>query len=193
MVVHVRNVNGGKIRSVIVLGAAGATGRACIRHLAGHETRPQVHAFGNDVEQLNDEDQEYCTSIGMGDTSNENDIRRALMYTRANTVVFAIGIGDYRVKKRLRSAQALANILKEKAFQHVRVVAVTFQLQKESQQSNATVGLRRAASLSFRNVLMGSSISGQVDAFRQLPDRVLLVSATNLVENTTRRRDKDIS
>jgi putative NADH-flavin reductase len=168
-------------QSVLVIGATGRTGLECIHHFANHQTKPAVHAFCRDADDLDDKDKTLCTSIVQGDAFSPNDLERALAETYADVVVLSIGHCETTSKSHSRttSTQALAQVLKMPQYKRVRIVMAS---NTGARKFRIIVCGRLGILTSFhlRHVLADKP--GREHAFNSLRNRTTVVRATSLTE-----------
>ena len=166
-------------KSILVLGASGRTGLECIRKLCSHDSKPQVHAFCRDDSKLSFYDKALCASVIEADARSENDIARALEESQADFVIVSIGNGDCVGKTDLRAVSgfALATVMKQSRFSHVKAVIVS---SVGASNSKIIFGLGIGAAISYhlRHVL--DDHTRQEFAFSDLMDRTVIVRATAL-------------
>ena len=117
-------------QSVLIVGASGQTGSELIEQFSNHPSEPSyVHAF--DIKSSEKQYERLCTSIVEGDARNPNDLEYALDKTRARVVIVCIGNGgdNSRLSSvsdlRSATAAALAVVLQQPDFKHVRVILMS--------------------------------------------------------------------
>ena len=170
--------------SILVLGATGATGLACIEKLAEQTPRPSIHAFCRNTTKLDSKTSALCKSVFQGDARKSSDIARALRQTNSNWVLVAVGHGhDLSSKNDIRtlSGKAISNVLQsDPAFEHVRIMVVS---SNGAGRSKIVVGMGIGSLISFhlRHVLKDHT--GQETAFEQLKDRAIVVRPTSLTSD----------
>lgn len=174
------NTNNGQQTSVLVIGATGLTGKACILKLSEQVPKPSIHAFCRDESKLDNKMRSLCTSVVQGNARKEQDIRRALKTTHADWIIVAIGNGEDVSKSDIRtaSAHAIVNVLKgDPAFSNVRTMLVS---SNGAGSSKIVVGMGIGMLIShhLRHVL--ADHTGQEAAFRAVKDRTLVIRPTAL-------------
>ena len=170
--------------SILVLGATGATGLACIEKLAKQTPRPTIHAFCRNKTKLDSKTSALCKSVFQGDARKSSDIARALRQTNANWVLVAVGQGnDLSSKNDIRtlSAKAIADALRSNpSLESVRIVVVS---SNGAGRSKIVVGMGLGSLISFhlRHVLKDHT--GQEAALAALQDRTIVVRPTSLTSD----------
>jgi len=170
-------------KSILILGATGATGIQCIEKLA---ERPgnKIHAFVRNPAKLDTKTQKRCKSIQTGDAKKVSDLRRALTETNADWVVVALGNGaDLSAKSntiRTSNAQVLAPLLEDPDLRRVRVLVIS---SNGAASSKIIVGLGIGMMISshLRNVL--NDHTGQENAFASISHRTIVVRPTALTSD----------
>jgi NAD(P)-dependent dehydrogenase (short-subunit alcohol dehydrogenase family) len=167
-------------KSILVIGATGPLGQACIQKLADHSSQPSIHAFCRGATKVDTR----CKSVVVGDGRNSQDLARALRETNADWVVVTIGSGPDLSKGndiRTSSAKALAGVLQtDPAFSRVRTLLVS---SNGAGTSKIVIGMGIGAFISFhlRHVL--DDHTGQEAAFMPLKSRTIVVRPTELTNN----------
>lgn len=178
-------INNTNVKSILVIGATGLTGKECIHKLSKQMPMPRIHAFCRNPSKLDIETRSLCKSIVQGDARKEGDIRRALQETTADWIVIAVGNGEDLSKKndiRTASGYIIANILQQHpSLSNVRVLLVS---SNGAGASKIVVGMGIGKLISFhlRHVLQDHT--GQEAAFEPLKSRTIVVRPTALTTNT---------
>lgn len=170
-------------QSILIIGATGRTGLACLRQLAGHSAQPSIHVFCRDADKLADKDKLLCDSVVQGNARNSRDLERGLSETGADTVIVSIGDGDNLSKCDIReeSAKALVRVLNKAAFRKVRVLVVS---SIGAGPSKIVVGMGIGSLLSFHLRHILNDHSGQEAAFASIAQRTTIVRPTALTDDT---------
>mmetsp|Transcript_3342 Transcript_3342/g.6987 ORF Transcript_3342/g.6987 Transcript_3342/m.6987 type:complete len:229 (-) Transcript_3342:115-801(-) len=169
-------------KSVLIIGATGRTGLACLRHFAS-SNYGAVHAFSRDKSKYSQKDAALCTSIIEGNARSTTDLERALSSSAANLVIVSVGNGDDVSKSDIRTtnAQALVQVLQSKPeFRSIRVIAVSSTGAGNS-QIKVGLGIGKLIEHHLRHVL--ADHTGQEEAFAAIQDQVTLVRPTSLTED----------
>jgi len=170
-------------KSILVLGATGATGIQCIEKLSNNY-KNKIHAFVRNPSKVDTSTRSLCQSIQTGNALKEADLRRALAATKADWVVVALGGGsDLSAKTntiRTANAQILAPLMAETEFRHVRALVVS---SNGAGSSKIIVGFGIGLMISshLRHVLKDHT--GQEQAFASLPHRTIVVRPTALTSD----------
>ena len=171
-----------KQTSILILGATGLTGLACIQKLSDHPSKPQIHAFCRSQSKLG-KHRDLCTSVVQGDARKPEDIRSALEQTNANWIVVAVGNGNDVSKSDIRtvSGQAIAKVLtQDPAFGRIRTVVVS---SNGAGGSKIIVGLGIGSLISFHLRHVMKDHTGQEAAFKPIQSRTIIVRPTSLTTN----------
>lgn len=175
-------------KSVLVIGATGRTGLACIRQLdqiVGINT-PSIHAFCRDQSRLSSADRSICETVYEGDARSPVDLERAIYTSEATHIVIAIGNGDSTSKSTLRttSAKALVNVLQSKPhYATIRVIVVS-STGASASKIKVGLGLGKIKERQLRHVL--NDHTGQEDAFAVIRYQATIVRPTSLTDGSPR-------
>lgn len=165
--------------SILVLGATGRTGLACIRKLCRSGKTPQVYAFCRKASKLPRHEKALCAAVIEGDARSPSDIEWALTQSKADVVIVAIGNGDSVAKTDIRtvSALSLSSVMKKDKFNHVQAVVIS---SSGAGSSKIIVGFGVGTIISFhlRHVLKDHT--RQELAFGDIESRTFIVRATAL-------------
>lgn len=115
-------------KSVLIIGATGALGLQCLRHLAKEPSIAAVHALCRNPSKLSDSDTRLCQSITTGDAKNKQDVEKALLDSQATHVILVTGNGANvgKTDTRETTGRALSTVLSSNpALAHVRAVLVS--------------------------------------------------------------------
>eukprot|EP00977_Amphora_coffeiformis_P015342 scaffold4510_cov183-Amphora_coffeaeformis.AAC.27 len=169
-------------KSVLIIGATGALGLQCLRHLAKEASIAEVHVLCRAPSKLSDDDTRLCQSITIGDAKNTQDIEKALLHSKANYVILATGNGANVGKSdtREKTGQALAEVLSKPTYSHVKTVLVS---SHGAADTKIVVGMGIGMMISYhlRHVL--ADHTNQEKAFASLMDRTLVVRPTALSDD----------
>jgi len=161
--------------SILIIGAAGRTGYACLERFARHESKPKIHAFCKDLKSLPERGVDLCDHVVLGDATKKSDIECALRKTKANIVVVCIGNGNSTSKTDVRteSANALVNVMNKHEYKHVRALVLSRLGAGSSPKVKSGIGLGKFTSHKLKHVL--NDHCGQEDAFWEIAKRVTIV------------------
>ena len=156
------------------------TGLECLRALK-KSSNTNVHAFCRDKTKLFNE---VCSSIVTGNARSATDLERAIVATKADTVIISVGNGDSVKKSDIRtvSGKALASIMQKPTFQNLRVLVVS---SAGAGSSKIIVGMGIGMLISYHLKYVLKDHTGQELAFSS-PDvkrRTCIVRASSLVDN----------
>jgi hypothetical protein len=169
--------------SVLVVGASGLTGLACIRALSQKEGT-KVHGFCRNPTKLDPSVRALCTSVIAGNAHEEKDIESALISSNANWIIISIGNGESVAKDDIRavSAKVIHKVLLQPSFQHIRVVVVS---STGAGPSKIIVGMGIGQLITFylRHILVDHSEQEAVFGSPELHPRTTIVRATALTDN----------
>jgi hypothetical protein len=171
-----RIVTANPSKSVLVFGATGPTGTECIKKKLDKQSAPiSIHAFCDTMAR------NLCSSVVQGDARKESDIRKAIVETKPNWIIIAVGNGADLSKNDIRTAsgKAIANVLQQDGsdFRNVQVMLVS---SNGAGSSKIVVGLGIGSLIShhLRHVL--ADHTGQEAAFKPLGGRVVVCRPTSL-------------
>jgi len=116
--------------SVLVIGAGYETGQRCLLKLeeVSHETDTPIrlHPFLQDGRSIDPQVRLRCHGVHTGNAGQRNDIRTALAASQASWVILALtGHDTSRTDVRTTNAKALALLLQEPDFLHVKVIIIS--------------------------------------------------------------------
>ena len=176
--------------SVLVVGANGRTGAKLVKKFANHATKPIVNAFVRDMSKLTLATRSLIgpRNIFVGDECNAQDIEEALVQSKANVIVVAVGNGDSLSKTSIRTdtAKSIVSVLSQEPFEHVKVMVISSNGAGGSRINVGLFGAGKLLEMALRNVLKDHD--GQEAAFRSsssgnMMDRTVIVRPTALVDN----------
>ena len=113
--------------AVLIVGASGRTGSACIRGLVKHPDRPHVHAFCRNPAKLESKERDVCASVIAGDMRCRSYLATALAVTQANVVILNADEQQEEEETGVRTvaAHALVNVLMGNRYTGVRLIVVS--------------------------------------------------------------------
>ena len=169
-------------KSVLIIGATGALGLQCLRHLAQEPTVTNVHVFCRTPAKLSDADKKLCASIITGNARNPDDVEKALIKSKADYVVLATGNGMDLSKSdtRQKTAEALVEVMSKPAFDHIKAVVAS---SHGASDTKIIVGMGIGAMIAYhlRHVMADHTL--QEAAFANIMDRTLIVRPTSLTDD----------
>ena len=170
-------------KSVLVVGASGRTGVACLEALHKYPNT-SIHAFCRDASKLSAKDIALCSSVVQGNARSASDLEKALLETKADVVIISVGNGDSVKKSDIRtvSGEALASIMKKPEFHHLQVMVVS---STGAGSSKIIVGLGIGKLISYHLKHVLKDHTGQEMAFAspEVKRRTSIVRASALVDN----------
>ena len=174
-------------KSVLIIGATGAMGLQCIRHLAEEPTVSEIHVFCRNPSKLSDTDKRVCDSIIVGNARNAVDVEKALTKSKANYVVMATGNGADVSKSdtRQKTGEALAAAMSKPAFSHVKAVIVSSHGAAET-KIKVGMGIGTLITHHLRHILADHTL--QEKAFNRLMNRTLIVRPTALTDDKSGKK-----
>ena len=169
-------------KSVLIIGATGALGLQCIRHLSEEPTVTEIHVFCRNPSKLSDSDKRICDSIITGDARSAADVEKALAQSKADYVVLATGNGaDLRkTDTRQKTGEALACVMSKPPFHHVKAVIVSSHGAAET-KIKVGMGIGTIIAYHLRHVFADHTL--QEKAFDGLMKRTLIVRPTALTDD----------
>jgi len=128
MTINYNNNNSNKPSSVLVIGATGGTGQQMLQQLYQHPQQPQVHAFCRSPDKLKAHTKAYH-SIQTGNAKSPQDLEKAIINTKADLIILAVGNGASVKKSDTREActRAIVTVLEKPSFSNIRMVVVSSQ------------------------------------------------------------------
>ncbi len=174
------------IQSILIVGATGRTGIACLSQLARLpiESRPSIHAFCRNKSKLSEDNSALCKSITEGDARSANDLESALQVSKADVVILSVGNGDSVAKSDIRTAnaKAIVDVLQSKPqYHHVRVIAVS-STGAGGSRIKVGMGIGKLIERHLRHVLHDHD--GQELALASICDRLTVVRPTALTDDS---------
>lgn len=168
-------------KSVLVIGATGALGLQCIRHLA-EEPTVTIHVLCRNPSKFSVSDKQICDTIITGDARSAADVEKALAQSKANYVVLATGNGaDLRkTDTRQKTGEALSCVMSKPPFHHVKAVIVSSHGAAET-KIKVGLGIGMMISHHLRHVLADHTL--QEKAFSSLMKRTVIVRPTALTDD----------
>jgi NAD(P)H-binding len=173
--------------SILVVGASSKTGVECIRQLSEHPSKPVIHAFCEDLSEIDEEVAKPCTTIFEGSVRHAIDIEEALSENGANWVVLCGDASEdspltrRQINLRTVSAKNTAQVLSQPRFQSVRVLVVS---RIGAGTTSIRFGLRGKLCQLIRRQFLHDN-AGQEKAVRPVWDRTTVVRTTMLTDNAT--------
>lgn len=180
--------------SILVIGASSRTGVECIQQLSLHPSRPSIHAFCEDLSELEQPHSnivELCSTVFEGSIRHAIDVDEAMELTRPNWVILCGDSSDdspsmNRRQKDIRtvSAKNLVRVLTRPDYAAVRVLVVSRIGAPGTLHNTVKLGLRgRLCQLRQSEFLLDNA--GQEQALRAIWSRTTVVRTTAVTDSIT--------
>jgi putative NADH-flavin reductase len=187
---HYKTTNNNKTRnmnlnSVLIIGATGRTGNCLLKRLAkGHtgeqSNAPSIFAMCRDPSKLSGDARVCCAGIIKGNTRDVKDIEKALISSKAELVIIAVGNGDNVKKNDIWAASARALVAVLTKYCNVRAVVMS-SIGAGGSKIKAGFGIGTLIGFHLRHVL--NDHDGQeVEFLSVMKGRTFIVRPTGLTE-----------
>ena len=175
--------NNDNMKSVLIIGATGALGLQCLRHVAEAPTVGHVHVLCRTPSKFSDTDKRLCDSVIVGNARDAQDVEKALVASKADYVILATGNGMDVTKSdtREKTGRALAKVMMQPPFRHVKAVVVSSHGAADT-KVKVGFGIGMMISYHLRHVFSDHTLQEQAFQEHELARRTVIVRPTSLTD-----------